>query len=93
MRITIIEPGTKGLNYLAIVETEGLIEPLSEIAFTSDRKVYDLDYETGTDPRPRLDVWDLGVVYTGSSTRPVRVNVKEAGKEIATDAPAIRDGL
>ncbi len=93
MRITIIEPATKGLNYLAIVETDGLIEPLSEIAFTSDRKVYDLDYASGSDPRPRQDVWDLGIVFTGNGPRNVTVNVKEEGKVIAEDTPTVRDGL
>lgn len=93
MRITIIEPATPGLNYLAIVETDGLIEPLSEVAYTSDRKLYDLDYETGYDPRPRMDVWDLGIVFTGKGPRQVMVSVKEEGKEIGNDEPTVRDGL
>ena len=93
MRITIIEPTKAGLTYLAIVETDGFIEPLSEVAFTSDRKVYDLDYETGTDPRPRQDVWDLGIVFTGLGSRTVTVSVKEEGKEVDKDEPLVRDGL
>ncbi len=93
MRITVIEPGLAGLNYLAIVETDGFIEPLSEVAFTSDRKLYDLDYETGTDPRPRQDVWDLGIVFTGKGSRTVVVSVKEEGKEVGHEEPPVRDGL
>jgi hypothetical protein len=93
MRITIIEPAKAGLTYLAIVETDGFIEPMSEVAFTTDRKLYDLDYETGSDPRPRMDVWDLGIVFTGLGPREITVSVKEEGKEVKNDKPVVRDGM
>ncbi|MBP7514424.1 MAG: hypothetical protein KA791_07745 [Flavobacteriales bacterium] len=94
-KFTLIEPGTPGLHYTAIVETDGDLVPLERTAYTADQETYTLSYKSVPGAHPRTDTWDMDIIFTGVGQRYINYRiVDETGREIHDheDKPPVRDG-
>jgi hypothetical protein len=91
------EPSIPGLHYTATVETDGDYEPMDEVAFTADRRLYTLKYKAVNGAFPRSDTWDMDIVFTNSrEARSIEYGIVD---DIGTDIhdhqekPPVKDGM
>ena len=95
-KFTLIEPSVTGLDYMAIVETDGDLVPMDDFAFTADRRTYTLTYEVVNGALPGIHVWDMCIPFTDKGPREIEYEiVDENGADLYghEDKPPVRDGL
>lgn len=96
-KFTLIEPSVLGLDYLAIVETDGDLVAMDDFAFTADRRTYTLTYEVELGALPDIHVWDMRIQFTNKGLREIEYRIVENtdGSDLYPhkDRPEVKDGL
>ncbi len=92
----LIEPTMPGLHYTAIVETDGDYEPMDDTAFSEDRRLYSLQYRSVPGADPRIDAWDMDIIFTNRGSRQIAYEIlDETHRDIHghEEQPPVKDGM